>query len=91
MSLRRDGSKLVLVLGHIKLTIGINTMCDALVTKAVSFLREGVEFLYKMPTSFSTVSTYSEDNGRCSINIDTGIWTPLKALTTATLPSFYTK
>lgn len=66
--------------------IGIK-ICNTV--KVVAF-KKGGEF-YEMPTSFSTVSTYSEDNGRCSINIDTGIWTPLKALTTATLPSFYTK
>jgi hypothetical protein len=50
LSLRRYGSKLVLELGQtavIKLTISINTMCDALVTKEVSFLLEGAEFLYK--------------------------------------------
>lgn len=57
--------------------------------KVVAF-KKGGEF-YEMPTSFSTVSTYSEDTGHCSINIDTGIWTPLKALTNATLPSFYAK
>ena len=57
--------------------------------KVVAFKKGGE--VHEMPTSFSTVSTYSEDKGRCSINIDTGIWTPLKALTTSTLPNFYTK
>lgn len=62
-------------------------ICDTV--KVVAF-KKGEEF-YEMPTSFSTVSTYSEDKGRCSININTGIWMPTKALTNATLPSFYSK
>ena len=58
--------------------------------KVIAFKKDG-EF-YEMPTSFSTVSEYSEDKRRCSINIDTGIWTPTKWLTNkVTLPSFYIK
>lgn len=57
--------------------------------KVVAF-EKGGEF-YEMPTRFSTVSTFSKDKGRCSINISTGIWTPLNALATATQPRLYTK
>ena len=57
--------------------------------KVVAFEKGGE--CYEMPPRFSTVTTYSEDKGRCSINIGTGIWTPLKALATATQPRLYTK